>query len=340
MRLLLAQLLLLSAPALAGDALSVEAVRVVEEGQHASLTVHVAVRGTVDVEGRCTGSSRSGGEFGGTATLSPRDSHTFDLAPLPAGTHRCSARIVLTEPDGAWGEMNVPFEVEVLAPLVLTVDRADLDLEARRLEVEATRPLQQIEVQVFGPGGAEVGSSSVGIPGVFHTDLEWVQEPGSEAVKLVLTGRDTHGFSARLELLPWYYLIPHEDVVFETASDIVRSTEAPKLEAAWVDLQRVLAKYGSVVEVQLFVAGYTDTVGTVDYNQGLSERRARSLARWFRERGFTQPIHHQGFGEKVLAVPTPDETDEAGNRRAIYVLSAQAPPISEEIPLQAWVPLP
>jgi len=340
MRRLLAPVLILSTPALAGDALNVEAVRLVEEGQRASFTVHAVVPGTVEVEGGCAGQPSGGGGFGGTATVSPGDTRTFELPPLPAGTHRCSARIVLTEPDGAWGEMTVPFEVEVLPPLALSVDRADLDLEARRLVVDASRPLTHLEVSVFGPGGAEVGASSVGVPGVARTDLEWVQEPDTEAVKLVLTGSDANGFAARLELLPWTYLIPHEDVVFETASDVVRPSETPKLEAAWTDLQRVLEKYGAVVEVQLFVAGYTDTVGTTEYNRGLSERRARSIARWFRERGFTAPIWHQGFGEQVLAVATPDETDEARNRRAIYILSAEPPPPSEEIPRQGWVRLP
>ena len=34
------------------------------------------------------------------------------------------------------------------------------------------------------------------------------------------------------------------------------------------------------------------------------------------------PIYFQGFGEEVLAKPTPDETDEPLNRRALYILSA------------------
>ncbi|MBW1879804.1 MAG: hypothetical protein JRJ84_15690, partial [Deltaproteobacteria bacterium] len=78
MQRLLAPALLLSTPALAGDALSVEAVRLVEEGQRASLTVHVAVRGTVEVEGGCTGPTAAGGGFGGTAALSPGDARTFE----------------------------------------------------------------------------------------------------------------------------------------------------------------------------------------------------------------------------------------------------------------------
>jgi outer membrane protein OmpA-like peptidoglycan-associated protein len=91
-----------------------------------------------------------------------------------------------------------------------------------------------------------------------------------------------------------------------------------------------------VVEIQLYVAGYTDTVGNSASNQGLSERRAKSIARWFSTRGFAQPIHFQGFGEDALAVGTPDETDQAANRRAIYILAAQPPPTGPTLPRSAW----
>jgi outer membrane protein OmpA-like peptidoglycan-associated protein len=71
----------------------------------------------------------------------------------------------------------------------------------------------------------------------------------------------------------------------------------------------------------------------------LSERRARAIAAWFRRRGFTGPVSYQGFGETALAVPTPDETDEAANRRALYILAANPPPVSEQLPARAWKPL-
>ena len=64
-----------------------------------------------------------------------------------------------------------------------------------------------------------------------------------------------------------------------------------------------------------------------DYNLGLSQKRALSIARRFRKMGFRYPIFYQGFGERGLKVPTPDETDEPRNRRAEYVLAAEPPPI-------------
>ncbi|MFW5966579.1 MAG: OmpA family protein, partial [Persicimonas sp.] len=68
----------------------------------------------------------------------------------------------------------------------------------------------------------------------------------------------------------------------------------------------------------------------------LSNDRARALARWFREAGLDIPVYYQGFGESVLAVDTPDETEEPKNRRAVYVLGNAQPPTSETFPKSNW----
>jgi outer membrane protein OmpA-like peptidoglycan-associated protein len=67
--------------------------------------------------------------------------------------------------------------------------------------------------------------------------------------------------------------------------------------------------------------------------------RALAIASWFRENGFKGEIHYQGFGEDGQLVKTLDETAEPANRRAIYILAAEAPPTSEQLPRSAWRPL-
>ena len=99
----------------------------------------------------------------------------------------------------------------------------------------------------------------------------------------------------------------------------------PKLEAVWDELSAAIRKYGAVVDVNLYIAGHTDTVGQKAYNRRLSMRRARAIAEWFRRRGVTIPIYYRGFGEEALAVATPDETPEPRNRRAEYVVSGEDP---------------
>jgi outer membrane protein OmpA-like peptidoglycan-associated protein len=77
--------------------------------------------------------------------------------------------------------------------------------------------------------------------------------------------------------------------------------------------------------IKLYVVGHTDTVGPNDKNLTLSHKRAKSLALYFRKHGFSLPIAVAGLGESALAKVTADETDEALNRRAQYVLTIDPP---------------
>jgi outer membrane protein OmpA-like peptidoglycan-associated protein len=101
-------------------------------------------------------------------------------------------------------------------------------------------------------------------------------------------------------------------------------------------LRTKLKRFGGLVKLQLYIAGYTDTVGSRGSNHELSEKRARSIATWFKRRAVPVPILYQGFGEDALAVSTPNETKESRNRRALYVLSANAPATQKAIPRKNW----
>lgn len=75
---------------------------------------------------------------------------------------------------------------------------------------------------------------------------------------------------------------------------------------------------GGVVRVQ--VTGYTDTSGSVPYNQRLSERRAWHVAQVLNRMGVPrEAMSVVGRGEGDLAVPTPDGVRDARNRRVTVV---------------------
>jgi outer membrane protein OmpA-like peptidoglycan-associated protein len=80
--------------------------------------------------------------------------------------------------------------------------------------------------------------------------------------------------------------------------------------------------------LKLYIAGHTDTVGPADKNRELSRARAKAIAGYLRKKGLGVAIVVAGFGEDVLKIKTPDNTDERANRRADYVLgpAAGAPP--------------
>lgn len=331
MRPLLALMLLTPLPALAGNAVDVEATTMVGvDAGPPSLTFKGGASGHIDVSMRCAGKP-----FSLSTDISRGSSHTLELNGLGVGQHACTGKLDLRTDDGGTGQMPLNITVSVVDAVALTWDPKDFDLEGSTMVVGSDRPMQDIQVDVFGgEAGERIGGGRQPGEGQTRQTVTWASE--GEVLKIVITVTDELGTQSKLTLLPWSYAIPHEDVVFETNKAVVRDSEAPKLEEAWAEIEAVLKKYGAIVEMQLYVAGYTDTVGDPASNRALSLRRARAIGQWFRQRGFQRPIFVQGFGEDVLAVPTPDGTDEAANRRALYVLAARKPSISTELPRGAW----
>lgn len=325
--------LALSLPALAADALTFSAVRVVEHGKaNPSVTFQPGVDGKIDVSLAC-----GPHPFRLSQPLRRGVPVTLELRGLPPGPWDCSGQVHMEVASGGTGSIPLDLKVASLELIAWEASQEDVDLAAKTLVTHPSRPLQEAVVALVGVGGRQVDFARADLSNPSAPRFSWTTD--EEVVKLTVEGVDEHGFKGMLELSPWSYAIPHEDVVFPTGSAELGRLEVPKLEATWADTVDVLEKYGSVVEIELFVAGYTDTVGNVAANQALSDRRARAIASWFRGRGFTGAIWYQGFGESAPAVQTADEVDEVRNRRSLYVLAAQAPPPSEHLPRADWTRL-
>jgi outer membrane protein OmpA-like peptidoglycan-associated protein len=106
-------------------------------------------------------------------------------------------------------------------------------------------------------------------------------------------------------------------LLFDFDSDVVRSTAATNLN----NLAENLSKYG---DSNLMIAGHTDAVGSSEYNQGLSDRRAESAARYLAAHGVSRHIATAGLGERE---PVASNTTEAGrqqNRRIELAIYASA----------------
>jgi OOP family OmpA-OmpF porin len=72
---------------------------------------------------------------------------------------------------------------------------------------------------------------------------------------------------------------------------------------------------------QIEVNGYTDTSGSAHYNQGLSVRRAKTVAAELVKDGVpASAIAIQGFGETNLLVPTGPNVREPQNRRVEIII--------------------
>lgn len=92
------------------------------------------------------------------------------------------------------------------------------------------------------------------------------------------------------------------------------------LPGAEATLQRLAAALGGAVKKSITVEGHTDSIGPEDYNQRLSERRARAVADWLIARGIDpRSIQAIGHGESRPIVPQTGNADEEKLNRRVEI---------------------
>ncbi len=209
------------------------------------------------------------------------------------------------------------------------------------MEIRMSRPPGVVQLTVKTEEGAIIADvqedftgKAAGVPLV----VRWEQAKDQPTGSISLRMHDREGHYIEQEYSAWYVPIPHEEVNFRMDSAEIDPEEVPKLDAAFGKIQEVLSKDKAREHknLTLYIAGHTDTVGNHAYNLQLSQRRAQSLARWFRQKGVRIPVAYDGFGETVLRVQTPDNTDEVRNRRADYIIADDAPPMTGSAVRPAW----
>ena len=258
--------------------------------------------------------------------------------PLPRSATSAECLVRAEFDDGYLDETVIPLEWQVGGALTVDLSKARADVKEHTLTVEVTGYVERAEIVAYGEGKAELQRETVEVAaGPGEITLPWTGDPG-EVVLLDVKVENSTAW-AGFTFSPWFLDIPHDDVLFATDSDVIDPDQEWKLEQTLSDLNTVLAKYGEVVPVKLYIAGCTDTVGDASSNRDLSRRRARAIARWLRSHGYSEPIYYHGFGEGLLAVPTGDGVDEPSNRRALYLVGAAPPPAGSGIPSVSWTAL-
>lgn len=237
--------------------------------------------------------------------------------------------------DGYVLEQNLPIDYSFGGGLSVDLSRASADLQAHTLTVSVSEAVDSAEITAYGARKKLLDKSVVQVDGgPGEITLPWVGDP-SDVVLLEVKVQNA-GAWAGFEFSPWFLDIPHDDVLFESGSDVIDPDQEYKLETTLQDLNEVIEKYGEVVPVKLYIAGCTDTVGDGGGNRQLSQRRARAIAVWLRSHGYSHPVYYHGFGESLQAVSTGDNVDEVRNRRALYMVGAQPPGKGSGIPGVKW----
>lgn len=240
--------------------------------------------------------------------------------------------LAVLAPAAARGEAPSPPPAERAdtkrASLQVKIDRDKVDLAGHKLEVKLSNAADKIKLKVFGESGsvlADIEKTFDGAAAGTALVVSWTPSSAEAVAKIEVWGYDTDGFYAGVAIVPWKAEIPHEQVQFETDSDVIRATEEPKLVASLTKINEVVSQHTDLGQIKLFVVGHTDTVGTPEHNMTLSRKRARSIAGWFKNHGLKNPIAYEGLGESAPLVKTADEVDEPKNRRADYILALEPP---------------
>jgi outer membrane protein OmpA-like peptidoglycan-associated protein len=222
-----------------------------------------------------------------------------------------------------WSE-DIHFDTRVRGgPLSVAYDEAHLDLDKHVLQFKPSRPVADATLVVIGEDGNELGKGAATYkdqPAGAWLAISWTQPADARVMVMKLRAVASDGAATNVELVPWSVTVAHEDVNFRTDSYVIDPDEAKKLDASLVKIRDVVKRAEKFMKVKLYIAGHTDTVGPSAKNRKLSLDRANAIGRYFRKQGLTIPIVVAGFGEDVLKVPTPDDTDERANRRADYVI--------------------
>jgi len=120
------------------------------------------------------------------------------------------------------------------------------------------------------------------------------------------------------------------DVSFDLDSAQLR----PEALDTYAKIANVLKTYDKTV---IHVVGHTDTTGSAEHNQSLSERRAAAVGTYLSQLGVPGArIRQEGRGERELLVRTADNVNEARNRRVDIVIK----PVVEGNEPAAWQPPP
>lgn len=256
---------------------------------------------------------------------------TLSIGDGAAGRASYTGTISAQVPGAARWSEQLTFDTLVRAPLKIGYDADHLDLDNRVLQFKPSRAVASAELVVIGEDGKEIGTGSASYdraPADGWHSITWTQTGGARVMMLKLRVVAGDGTATNLELIPWSVEIEHEDVNFSTDSAEIEPGEEKKLDASLVKIRDVMKRAERFMKLRLYIAGHTDTVGSSAKNRKLSLARAHAIATYFRKKGLEIPIAIAGFGEDVLKVQTPDNTDERANRRADYVLGplGGAPP--------------
>lgn len=115
-----------------------------------------------------------------------------------------------------------------------------------------------------------------------------------------------------------------EGIVVEFNNQILFGFDKSDLgESAKSNLNELVTILNKYPDTNIEIQGHTDDTGTDSYNQGLSERRAGSVATYLRSRNISSSrVTTKGFGESAPKYDNSTENGRSQNRRVDFLITA------------------
>ena len=169
---------------------------------------------------------------------------------------------------------------------------------------------------VAGDGGALIWPQLVGYAKAKEYLLTGSRIKAAEAARLELLGQLNRVLDTKDT--PRGLVVNMADVLFDTGKYDLKSEAREKL----AKLSGILATHPGL---QLEVEGHTDNTGGVQINQGLSEQRAQTVAKYLVDQGVSgKNVKSTGLGDSQPVAENSSASGRQKNRRVEIIVSGEA----------------
>jgi outer membrane protein OmpA-like peptidoglycan-associated protein len=194
-------------------------------------------------------------------------------------------------------------EREVAEAARLAADRDRADAEAQRASADALRRQAEAQAQQAAEQAAQARAAAEQA----ERDKEALRDKLREQLNIILETRET----AR------GLIVNVSDVLFDFNSANLKPGAREKLA-------RVAGILQAYPGLQIAIEGHTDSVGSDEYNQRLSERRAVSVRTYLTQNGTPEStVTALGFGEAQPVATNASSAGRQQNRRVELVVSGE-----------------
>jgi outer membrane protein OmpA-like peptidoglycan-associated protein len=105
-----------------------------------------------------------------------------------------------------------------------------------------------------------------------------------------------------------------KNVLFETDSYEL-------VETSFIELNNLINYLKKNSKIKIHIEGHTDNVGDEEYNQELSENRAKAVCNYLQDRGVSpKRLTYKGYGESIPITTNKTEEGRSTNRRTSFVI--------------------